>query len=247
MDYNDLYFNKIYDNGTCPHLKECNRKNYKYGHSCYRAKIGKEYENAKTKIMFVGKEDVNGCAVVESPQSICDTRNNNKHYLGLYYTAVMLLNGKVPSDLRKETLEQYSGLEEQYCLTNYFKCAFKEDKEDVHGLKITPPMKKYCHEYLAKEISLLNPDIIIIQGKFSDEYFWGSEGTIHQTLQDCKELMPKENGITLEKYKYRNNDKTVYVVWSYHPAGSKFYNKGTMKSFQKALSMIPGTNYYQKM
>lgn len=243
MDYNELYFNKIYDNGTCPHLKECNRKNYKYGHTCYRAKIGKEYENAETKIMFVGKEDVNGCAVVESPQSICDTRNNNKHYLGLYYTAVMLLNGKVPSDLKKETLEQYSGLEEQYCLTNYFKCAFKEHKEDVHGLKITPSMKKYCHAYLVKEIALLNPDIVIIQGKIWNKLFCNK---LIDSFGKPETLVENKNGIWLEKY-YHYNKKSLYVVWSYHPAGSKFYNNETMKSFQTALSKIPGTAFYNKV
>ena len=243
MDYNELYFNKIYDNGTCPHLEECNPKKYKDGHSCYRAKIGKEYENCKTKIMFVGKEDINGCPFVESPQSICDTRNNNKHYLGLYYTAVMLLNGKEPSDLRKETLEKYTGLEEQYCLTNYFKCAFKENLKDVHGLEITPPMKKYCHEYLVKEIALLNPDIVIIQGKFTNDHFYKKLTT---EVNKTTSLIKNENGIWLEKYEYTNKRKPLYIVWSYHPAGSKFYNNETMKSFQKALSMIPGTAFYNK-
>ena len=104
----------------------------------------------------------------------------------------MLLNGKEPSDLRKETLEKYTGLEEQYCLTNYFKCAFKENLKDVHGLEITPPMKKYCHEYLVKEIALLNPDIVIIQGKFTNDHFYKKLTT---EVNKTTSLIKNENGI----------------------------------------------------
>lgn len=244
MDYNDLYFNKIYDNGTCPHLKECNQKNYKYGHTCYRAKIGKEYENAKTKIMFVGKEAPNECKKVSSPAKVREVRANNRHYLGLYYTALLILTDIIPDNTKQSTLIEYEGLEEQYCLTNYYKCAFKKkgEKNKIHGVTTNSKMKQYCPALLRKEIDLLRPDIIVIQGKFTGKAFWDEKmGEIYKIVTTGQQIFPnsdKKGNITLYKYRYRDSNKPLYILWGFHPASSDFYRRGdtnNLETLKKAI------------
>lgn len=112
MNYNELYNNKIYVNGICPYLKDCNSKELKYGHTCYKAKIGKDYNNSHPKVLFVGKESPGESASVKYPEKIENVRKNNRHYLGLYYTAVLLFTDEIPKDTKQDTLMEFSDLEE---------------------------------------------------------------------------------------------------------------------------------------
>ena len=249
IDYNDLYFNKIYDNGTCPHLEECNRKNYEYGHTCYRAKIGKEYENAEIRIMFVGKEAPNDSKSVTSPAKVREVRSDNRHYFGLYYTALLILSDIVPNNTKQSTLVEHEGLEEQDCLTNYYKCAFKkkDEKDKIHGIATNSKMKKYCPILLTKEIDLLRPDIVVIQGKFTGKAFWDEKkGKLYEIVTTGQQIFPdsdKEEDITLYKYQYRDTNKPMYILWGFHPASSDFYKRGNTNNLEvlkKAIQVFKG-------
>ena len=244
MDYNALYNEKIYENGTCPHLSECNTKQLTDGHTCYRAKIGKEYETAKTKILFVGKEAPEGGESISSPIRVRDARHDNRHYFGLYYTALLILTDIIPKDTKQDTLKEYEGLEEQYCLTNYFKCAFKkkDERNIIHGVKTNSKMKRYCPALLVKEIDHLRPDIVVIQGKFTGEYFWGQEkGELNKVIKDGQCIYPtdsNDSGITLCRYNYLDNQKPMYILWGFHPASSDFYKRGETNNLERLKEAI---------
>lgn len=236
MNYNEFYNNKIYDNGICPHLRTCNAKELKYGHICYKAKIGKDYNNSHPKVLFVGKESPGESASVKYPEKIENVRKNNRHYLGLYYTAVLLFTDKIPKDTKQDTLKEFSGLEEKYCLTNYFKCAFKEENnsENIHGVKTNSEMKKHCPELLVKEIEYLKPDLVIIQGKFTGKFFWDDKtGALYRITTEGRMIYSKkDSGITLYRYEYKDTKKPLFILWGYHPASSDFYKKGDINNLE---------------
>lgn len=194
----------------------------------YAAHLGEKYGEGKYKVLFVGKEGLKHHEEVDKTQSILNTKPNNKHYLGTIYT-LALLNDKKPESMKLNDLKEYENIHKQFCLTNYFKCAFLEENDDtqkVRGLPGNTYMKDHCYEILIKEIEILKPDLVIIQGKFTTKPFWDALDEEHKA-----KLLYKNAKISLYKYTLKN--RTFCVLWSYHPASSDW--SGTLQDFIKAI------------
>lgn len=226
----------------CSRFSECSKNGKNCvpgcGHKFYKAKLGKDYGKADgTKIMFVGKEATDDCGdmslySIEEPSDIATCPHNNYHYFKTIYTAAILANKTPRAPDRKDLLE-FGNLRHSFCLTNFYKCAFKVNTNN-HNIKTNPAMSKSCGTILLREIEVLQPDIIVIQGKFTNRLFWNGLETLSQK-RFGKDLW-KSNSckISVSQYKY-NNGKEFCVIWSYHPCA--FGNKWekTLDEFEKAL------------
>jgi hypothetical protein len=68
------------------------------------------------------------------------------------------------------SFEKYENLRHCFAMTNYYKCVFTNDITRSNK-KTSDIMEKNCSEILIREISVLKPDIVIIQGK-GHPTFW---------------------------------------------------------------------------
>ena len=253
MDYQkallDVY-KKLYPDSICPNLEKCSKGMPLCGHRFSVALLGCDYgKTEKPKILFVGKEGTNDSGVIQrsklfEPISLSDPdfRKNNWHYLGTIYTAAAFLTGYTTTDpyqINKEALLPFSELRHDFCLTNYFKCAFKtEDKQGkYHDIPTNSQMKKNCVQILLEEIKALQPDIIVIQGKHCHSSFWKKNGLL--SFASVQEDYIPQSGCNISVTKYKRTDGSFfYVLWSYHPCanGRKWFK--TLPAFNDAISYI---------
>lgn len=176
---NEMY-NEVYPNGVRLHYDKC-KNECKYLLNFYRCRVGKDYGKQKIKILVVGKEPVfpkpyTGEKItyrVEEPCTMKDAGYNN-HYLRTFYTVARLLmtNDEQPKSFYKNDMvaEKYENLRHCFAMTNYYKCVFTDDP-GRSDKKTTKAMEKNCFEVLLKEISVLKPDVVILQGK-GHATFW---------------------------------------------------------------------------
>lgn len=226
----------------CSRFSECSKNGENCipgcGNKFYKAKLGKNYgKNNSTKIMFVGKEapDDSGNLSqlsIEEPSDITKCPHNNYHYFKTIYTAAILAN-KTPKTPDRDDLSEFGDLRHNFCLTNYYKCAFKKTTKN-QSVSVNSAMSKYCGDILLQEIELLQPEIIVIQGKFTNKMFWNGLETLSQNRYGKDLWKSNSCNISVTQYKYKN-EKTFCVVWSYHPCA--FGNKWEkcLSEFEQAL------------
>ena len=82
-------------------------------------------------------------------------------------------------------------------------------------------------EWIKKQVTLINPDVIIACGTFDD--------FIEHTLEDCTRKYKQIAGTTHRRYDICINSRTVPIIGTYHP---KFNGKNrelveTMKEIRK--------------
>lgn len=214
--------------------------------NCSRLKIGENYDNPEhPKIMFVGKEGVSKCYEIGAPAKVSEV--HNPHYVGTFHTLAYILDKINCKDfvnesiINEEHLKQFDDLSSEFCLTNYFKCAFKKNLESSnHNVATNKEMEKYCPHILTNEINILRPDIIIVQGKFSTSDFWGNKNGTLETVCEHTETLYKSDdyNISVDKYHYLDNGKNLYIIWGYHPCA---YGRIWFKSldrFKEAINKV---------
>lgn len=235
LSYNDLLTQKLYNNNNkCPYFDECNNSM-----SCenksrfYRTRIGSNYNNEPTRILVVGQEDVG-----EGKQYSCcepctmEEAGYNPHYLRTFYSvAHILLNDELPKDYSKQNMcyPQFEELRHSFALTNYYKCVFSDNAHNSN-ISHSKIMERNCSENLIKEIEILKPDILIMQGK-NHKTFWNNinyEG-VPNTL---KTILINNKNYEIGLYKTTINGKTTYIVDSYHPTSRGIWeNEDMLKHF----------------
>lgn len=200
----------------------------------YAAHLGEKYDEGEYKVLCVGKEGYGEHKEVENAIPIFNPDTNKKcanpHYLGTIYT-LALLDGKEPASATFGDLKEFNKIHEYYCLTNYFKCAFLKENDDpknVHGLSVTKYMKDHCYEILLKEIEILKPDLVVIQGKFTTNPFWNALEKEYEA-----EILYENAKGNISLYKYTLKNQTFCILWSNHPA-SWVWTK-TLDDFKKAI------------
>lgn len=187
----------------------------------YAAKIGEDYGKVGAyKVLVVGKESKYQRATVE--KTVYDiSKAPNTHYRGTLYTLTLLLTNEVPESTSVNDLKKHNDLLKQFCLTNYFKCAFREYDKDkkgqitVRGLPVNQFMVDACCKLLLQEIEILEPDIVIMQGKFTSKLLWDA---LEKEGYRCK--YGENTPISL--YRYTLNGRSFYVLWSYHPTSPQW-------------------------
>lgn len=220
-DLNEMY-DSFYKNGcnynSCSNCMCESPANIKFD---YAARVGEDYgKTSAYKVLVVGKESKNKHVTVEKPADDI-SKSSNTHYRGTLYTLALLLTNEVPESTSVNDLRKYNDLLKRFCLTNYFKCAFrkcdenKKGKIPVRGLPANQFMKDACCKLLLREIEILEPDIVIMQGKFMSELLWDA------LEKEGYECIYGENTPT-SLYRYTLNGRSLYVLWDYHPAYPKW-------------------------
>lgn len=258
MDYReallDVYKNH-YTNGVCPNIDSCSTNMPVCGHRYSVARLGCNYGNTeKPKVLFVGKEGTDSPgkidpSFIKEPASLSDdVRPDNWHYFGTIYTAAAFLSNYSTNDadqINKHALLPFNDLRHDFCLTNYYKCAFKkeEDEEKYHDVGTNIQMRKNCVRILLDEIKALRPDIIVIQGKFCHSSFWDKKGLLSFASAEWNQKLIPEYNISITKYK-RTNGSYFYVLWSYHPCahGRRWFN--TLPALNAAITYIKNDMQY---
>lgn len=250
----DMYGRVYGCDGKCACFSECSKKMKNSAKiNCCKLKIGSDYGLNIPKIMFVGKEGVNQAATIESPVKVSEVKSNNTHYFGTIHTLAYILK-RITSDefcnrdiINQSSLSQFDDLHTKFCLTNYYKCAFRDKDDGNHNVKTNNVMKKNCPIVLTNEIEILKPNIIIMQGKFSTTKFDGQKGTLLSICQPCSDvenenlksnLKNQKGNISVGKYTYNETKEPVYIIWSYHPCahGNMWFN--TINKFQNAIDAV---------
>ena len=97
-------------------------------------------------------------------------------------------------------------------------------------------MKENCYHLLEKEIDVLEPDIVIIQGKFTPEAFWSAYGTGERILGNKS---AKDDTISLYRYKDKK-EKPFYILYSYHPGYFRAWGGELLKDLKSIIADFRG-------
>lgn len=246
---NEMY-NEIYPNGVCLHYDKC-KSECDYELNFYRCRIGKDYGKQKIKVLIVGKEDVfpkpyTGEKIIYQVKEPCTMKEAgyNNHYLRTFYTVASLLLSKddLPKSFHKNDMsfEKYENLRHCFAMTNYYKCVFTNDT-DRSNKKTSEIMEKNCSEILIREISVLKPDIVIIQGK-GHPTFWNeikydkTVKPIISTVEYEKKTCKYKQGL----YSAEVDNHKFYIIDAYHPTSHGIWEKAEVFNvfnslLQKAL------------
>lgn len=233
IDFNELdniIGNSLYPNGACPYFNSCKEDFDCLSPLCfYRVRVGNNYYESKVKILIVGQEDVRPKDGSTKIYRVCepstlDGAGYNEHYLKTFYTvAQLLLDEKdLPKGFQKSDLdsEKYEKLNECFAQTNYFKCVFSDSTNRSDKMH-TKMMERNCSNLLIKEIKMLQPDVVIIQGKNHDE-FWDS---ISYEQIDSRKINAGNRNYELGIYSTIDFGKTTYIIDSYHPTSHGIWEK----------------------
>lgn len=200
-----------------------NEVKFKFDHAL---RIGSKYgEKGFYKVLAVGKESKDKHSEIITPCEKIES-SPNAHYRGTLYT-LALLAGHKPKSLSAADLQEYNDLLTHFCLTNYFKCAFKMA---IRNLPVNQSMQKSCLSILLQEIKIVQPDIVLLQGKFTDSFL--SEALGVGTCRYCS-----DNGkISLVRYTLEQH--TFYVLWGYHPASTWWKKEPNFSALQEAIRVF---------
>lgn len=209
------------NNGMCPFFKQCSANMEKAKIMCdYSARVGVNYGSGKyPKVLMLGQEGINVHTVFEEPCRYL-AEASRQHYPKTLYTLALILMGEQPKSWARKDLIIYEELFTHYTLTNYYKCAFSNDLGKVNGLKHNDSMNGNCFKLLLKEIDVLEPDLLVVQGKFTTQAFWSA---LDQTY-DKGVCIWKNKTDTVELYRHQLNGNPFYMLYSYHPASPQWSN-----------------------
>ena len=252
MDYQKALlevYQSQYPNGICGKMEDCSKGMPNAGHRCSIAKIGCNYgKTGKPKVLFVGKEGISDsggsmATTISEPAAMEDIDRDNWHYIGTIYTAALLLTDANPSAERIcwDEMRSFSELRHDFCLTNYFKCAFKtkDQQEKHHDVKTNLQMSKNCAKILLEEIRAIQPDIVVVQGKFCHSSFWNKNGLCSFAKEETR-YEPTEKGwnITAGRYEFFPDGPYFYVIWSFHPCarGRKWFH--SLSAFHEVITQV---------
>lgn len=231
-DLNRMY-QEHYRDGKCPYYSECfasaaGPSKFEFD---YAAKVGVNYGEAGfPKILIVGQEGKSGHT--ETGKTSESIEQNNEHYRKTLYTLALLLGETKPASFSVNDLKSSEELLKRFCLTNYYKCALQgSDSQACRNLPHTKEMKENCHHILEKEIEILEPDVVIIQGKFTPEAFWNAFGKGERIAGNRTEADD-----TLSLYRYNpEGKKPFYIIYSYHPCYFQAWSGVLLEEFEQII------------
>ena len=226
-------YQEHYRNGKCPYYSKCfssavGPSKFEFD---YAAKVGADYgKPGIPKVLIVGQEGKSGHT--ETGKTSESIEQNNEHYRKTLYTLALLLGDTKPASFSANDLKSSEELLKKFCLTNYYKCALQgNDSRACRSLPHTKEMKGNCHVILEKEIEILEPDLVIIQGKFTPKAFWNAFGEGKRIAGNRTEADD-----TLSLYRYDpEGKKPFYIIYSYHPCYFRAWSGELLEQFEKII------------
>lgn len=236
IDYEDFISKNIYPNNICAHYQDCcNSTTYENRLRFYRVRVGSHYNDESIKVLIVGLEDVgsNNAYTCHEPCTMKEA-GYNPHYLRTFYTVahILLDENKWPTDYIQDIRQhRFEKLRHRFAMTNYYKCVFSNNDKRT-GKKHTKEMEQNCSEHLQKEIEMLKPDIVILQGK-NHRHFWKS---IRYSEVCRSKININSKTYDLGLYKACSlMDKPVYIIDSYHPTSRDIWVQAGVLAYFKQL------------
>ena len=228
-DLNKMY-QEHYRDGKCPYYSECfasavGPSKFEFD---YAAKVGEDYgKPGFPRVLIVGQEGKTG-----HTEAGKTSLENNDHFRKTLYTLALLFNETKPASFSINDLENSEELLKRFCLTNYYKCALLgSDSQACRNLPHTKEMKENCHVILEKEIKILEPDVVIIQGKFTPKAFWEAFGEDKRIAGNRTEL---DDTISLYRYNPEGK-KPLYIIYSYHPCYFPAWSGELLEKFEQII------------
>lgn len=240
--------------GQCKFLEECQKGLPGQLIGNHKAQLGDAYATTYPKILVVGMEPVcrkdnpKECRVehivehVRSPKDV-----HNPHWIRTYYTIVRLLGDAEQQPAQyaydKATMQdpKYESCGQKFAFTNHFKCVFSENTHRSQKSH-SPAMSQNCVNLLLREIEILEPDLVILQGKFGN-CFWNK---IKWESVEERRTRVKGRTFTQGLYKCYLNDKRPFLcLAAYHPTSRgiwtcKEVHDGFLYLLQKARRHLEG-------
>jgi len=242
----EAMYREVYRAGRCFSADVCERtRTGEYMlltcvHQFYKAKLGSRYgKDGRLRVMFVGKEGTSQGVLsgyeIGEPIPVGDAEKRNSHYFGTIYTAALLLDETKPSSFIREDLLSLSEIHHCFCLTNYFKCAFKAE-EKHSNVRTAAKMGKNCAKILLREIDVLRPQVIVMQGKFYHRSFWKMLKGAEAYSYDEEADWDPGNGVSLTWHRYPDNEPFCFI-WSYHPSAPAHHWHKSLDDLHTALTI----------
>lgn len=258
-DYYDEHF-KVCTNG-CKNFEKCSngfKKELVLRESFNDSiRVGKYYDTYvdgnPLRLLIVGIEVISKTGRTFEQKNKRPFRLNechNNHIVGTLETLLRIYG--VDVNVQKNWKEHISVkndlLYDSYALTNAFKCVFKtkENGDNKAGPK-NRMMYDKCYEHLISELNILDPTIIITQGRWSDNY----NNLLIETLKGSFAFIKKIDEAAasgydnLGLYEFEFNSHPMYVLLSLHPARIR-YNDEKLKvvlndqlEYLRMLKIIP--------
>lgn len=212
--------------GQCKFLAECQKglPNQLIGN--HKAQVGDDYATTYPKILVVGmepvcsKDDSKECRVEHIVEHVCSLKDAcNPHWIRTFYTIVRILGEAEQQPAQyaydKVTMQnqKYESFGQKFAFTNYFKCVFSE-KIQRSQKPHSSAMRQNCANLLLREIEILEPDLVILQGKFG-KCFWNKI-----KWENVEERRTRVKGRTFTQglYKcYLNDTRPFLCLAAYHP------------------------------
>lgn len=209
--------------GQCKFWVECKKGLPNQLIRAHKAQVGDDYASTYPKILVVGLEPVfrEGIPKVYRVEKVCSLADAgyNPHWIRTYYTIVRLLGDAEQQVAQyaydKATMQdqKYESFGRKFAFTNYFKCVFSEEAKRSQKPH-SPAMSQNCVNLLLREIEILEPDLVILQGKFGN-CFWNK---IKWESVEERRTRVKGRTFTQGLYKCYLNDKRSFLcLAAYHP------------------------------
>ena len=207
----------------CKHYKDCKRGNPNFT-KAKASFIGTEYEKATLPRLLIISLDPGNSPKLKKKRSIRGVRKTNenmdvsslpknRHWYRTHETAWILLH-----KIFKDTYGKEINVED---ITPYFahlntcKCCVHNPGHKQANVRLF----KNCREYIPREVEILNPDIIVTQGKLASKSIEDEFEVVKPSRGDIKDYP-----CTYEVL--RINWKKVFVFHTHHPSNyGTFYNQ----------------------
>jgi hypothetical protein len=252
-------------NFNCKHYNSCiskaeNRKNFTKGHGIW---IGPEYEKGKVpKLLFLSLDsgsaelDPNkrtmGAAKEWNLKWLPGKGDKPRHWYRTHQFAWHVFNefnntfntaldiGNVDDNYDFKPVTEIHKIKPYYTATNSAKCCMNNERRS----QADSILFENCREYIIGELSILDPNILVTQGKYA---------RMVAEKMKIKEVLHKENisGASSKEEDYHivqmNNGKMIVWIHHYHPNNYGTFKKNRDKYItyaKKAATFIK--HYYAK-
>jgi uracil-DNA glycosylase len=270
MEKNVLRNNKF----ICSHCKECKKSHTEKSpaNKFYKGQlhyIGKNYDltfnNKDLRIMIVGQElgGKNECFTLEAHyewlsegQDKPEYSKHNPHMRGTASVLQLLFGKDLKVDYESEFIKINNGNQchifDAVAIVNYLLCSAikvesnkrESNKRESNRGYSTREMKDNCLEHFLKTVEILEPNVIIVQGK--EIWKWIKKGFNNKPFK----IKPFARSEIIHQVDF-NNNKAIVASFTHPSAPNSLYNWGwvgadyllktvkpTIKKIQKIMGYI---------